>query len=266
MRKLLAIVGILSVLLPHPALAVYGIADSADLERSSSMYFSRADDALLEPGGAFTVECWIKPETTGSAAAYVIASKGTSTGNQRSYVYKWTDDGAGNYAFVTQTSSAGTTYDGGTSVTWSGGVTAGTWYHVAWIMNGSTEKFVVNGTQMGSDQTSAISSLFNSTSAAGFGAENISGTPGDFFDGRLSLCRMWQTARSVSDINTNQCNVLGTTANLSGEWTLDNTLNDNSGNSLTLTNNNSITFGTDTPSFCAQGAGSVPTYIGILES
>lgn len=268
MKKLFAIIGILAILSPHTSFAVYGLAQSADLERSSSQHFSRADNALLEPGAAFTVECWINMESVlgGGSAAYVIASKGTSTGSQRSFVFKVTNNGSDTISLSTQTSSNGSGYDGGTSVTWSATPTNGTWYHVAWIMNGSTEQYAVDGTQMGADQTSAISSLFNSTSAAGFGAENISGTPGDFFDGKISLCRMWQTARTFTQINDNKCNVLGSTANLSGEWTLDNTTNDNSGNSLTLTNNGSATFVADLPSLCSSGAASTPTFIGIIES
>jgi len=268
MKKLLAIIGILAVLSPHAVFAAYGLSQSARTERSSSQYFSKSDNALLEPGAAFSVECWINLEGVigGGAAAYVIASKGTSTGGQRSFVFKIANDGADNINLVTQTSSTGGSYNGGTSVSWSAAPSNGTWYHVAWTMNGSTEKYYVDGTQMGADQTSAISSLFNSTSAIGFGAENISGTPGDFFNGRFSLCRVWQAVLTQAQISDNRCNVFSGTGGLTGEWTLDNVLTDSSGNGFTLTNNGSATFGVDTPAFCAQGAGSSQTIIGILES
>lgn len=264
MKKLLAIISISAVLIPQLVFAAYGLTQSAQLVRASSQYFSRADDALLEPGSAFTVECWVKLSGVigGGTNSYVVAAKTNSGGGQRGFILKVTNDGSDNISLLTQTSSTGASYNGGTSVAWSAAPSNGIWYHVAWTMNGSTEKYYVDGAQMGSDQTSAISSIFDSTAGLFIGREGS----GDNFNGSISLCRVWQEVRTQTQIANNICNVLGTTTNLSGEWTLDNTLNDNSGNSLTLTNNNSITFGTDTPSFCAQGAGSVPTYIGILES
>lgn len=256
MKKLLALIGILAVLSPYVAFA-YPYTQSAQTVRASSQYFQRSDNALLEPGAAFTVECHIKLTSVigGGAAAYVISSKGTSTGSQRSFVFKLTNDGSDNISLATQTSSAGSSYDGGTSVSWSAAPSNGTWYHVAWTMNGSTEKYYVDGVQMGANQTSAISSLFNSTSAIGFGAENISGTPGDFFNGRFSLCRVWQSVRTEAELADNRFCTLGSTTGLTGEWSLDNTLTDNSGNSFTLTNSGSATFGTDVPSGSCGGGG-----------
>jgi hypothetical protein len=268
MKKLFAILSILVALVPLSSSATYGISQSADLERGLSQYFSRVDDALLEPGSAMTVECWVNFESLigGGAAAYVIASKGTSSGGQRAFVFKVANDGSNNITLSSQTATAGTSYDGNTSVSWSSAPSNGTWYHVAWIRNGTTERYTVDGAQMGTDQTSVTSTINDSPASFGLGAENISGTPGDFFDGKLSLCRFWQETRSIANISANMCNVLGATANLSGEWTLDNVLTDNSGNSLTLANNGSATFSADVPSLCASGATTVPTYLGILES
>jgi hypothetical protein len=270
MKKLLAFIGIVAVLSPYVAFA-FPTTQSAQLVRASSQYLSKSDNALLEPSNAFTVECHIKLTSVlgGGAAAYVISSKGTSTGGQRSYVFKLTNDGADNISLSTQTSSSGGSYDGGTSVSWSAAPSNDTWYHVAWTMSGSTEKYYVDGVQMGANQTSAISSLFNSTSAIGFGAENISGTPGDFFSGRLALCRVWQSVRTVTEIADNRfCLLSGATGN-TGEWSLDNELTDYSGNSFTLTNNNSATFGADVPSgSCGGGGGSTTgeTFYLMLES
>lgn len=266
-KKILSIVSVVALLSPYLVLADYA-TNSLDLERSSSQHVSRADNALLEPGASYTVECWINMESVigGAAAAYVIASKGTSTGGQRSFVFKVSNDGANNITLSTQTSSAGTSYDGGTSVSWTATPSNATWYHVAWTMSGATEKYYVDGVQMGASQTSAISSLFDSTSNFGFGAENISGTPGDFFDGQLSLCRVWQAVRTVTELNDNKCNILGATTGLTGEWVLDNALTDNSGNGFTLTNVNSATFTASVPSCAAAGGASVPTFFFQLES
>lgn len=269
MKKILALLGMVAVLSPYVAFA-FPTTQSVQLTRASSQYLSKTDNALLEPGAAFTVECHIKLTSVigGGAAAYVIASKGTSTGAQRSFVFKVGNDGANNITLSTQTSSAGSLYDGGTSVSWSATPSNDTWYHVAWVMSGSTEQYFVDGVQMGANQTSAISSLFNSTSAIGFGAENISGTPGDFFSGRMALCRVWQVARTEAQIADNRFCVLGATTNLTGEWSLDNVLTDNSGNGFTLTNNGSATFGSDVPTGdCSSSSGSAgETFYLMLES
>lgn len=267
MKKLLAFIGISAVLIPQLVFAAYGLTQSADIEETSTQYFSRVDNALLEPGAAATVECWIKMEDIvgGGADAYAVMSKTISVTSQRSFVFKIADDGAGNITMSTQTSSAGTSFDGGTSVSWTSTPSNGTWYHVAWTMSGATEKYYVDGTQMGSNQTSAISSLFDGTAGLTIGSEN-SATPTDYFDGKMSLCRFWKEARTQTQINNNKCEVLGSTTNLSGEWTLDNTLDDNSGNSLTLTNNGSVPFTSDVPAVCQTASGSGETLFFMLES
>jgi hypothetical protein len=266
-HKIIAIVGLVAVLSPYVAFA-FPTTQSAQLVRASSQYFSKSDNALLEPGAAFTTECWIKMTSIvgGGANAYVIASKGTSTGSQRSFVFKVVDNGSSVITLSTQTSSAGTSYDGGTSVTWSATPSNDTWYHVAWVLSGSTERYYVDGTQMGADQTSAISSLFDSTGSIGFGAENISGTPNDFFNGRVALCRVWQVARTQSEIANNRYCVLNATSNLRGQWTLDNELTDSSGNGFTLTNNGSATFGADVPSGNCTASAPTETFYMMLES
>lgn len=234
----------------------YGLTQSADLERGSSHYFSRADNALLEAGGACTIEAWVNFESLigGGAAAYVLVSKrGGAT--DKGYIFKILNDGSNNITLVLQASSNGSSFNGDTNVAWSAAPSNATWYHVAVTFNAGTVKYFVDGTQMGADQTSAISSIFDSAGDFNIGREAAGS---DHFDGKLSLARFWQTVRTGAQLSANKCNVLGTTANLSGEWTLDNTVNDNSGNSLTLTNNNTTPFVSDVPSVCTTTA-SPPT-------
>jgi hypothetical protein len=221
---------------------------SADLEASSSQYFSRADDALLELGTSFTLETWIKPEGYGGKIL------GKRSIGQRSYQLILSGTDPSNSAFNAQLSSDGTSnfYDTGKTVA----ISTGTWYHMGFTFSGSglanEVKFYVNGTQTGTTDAAGGTGVFSGTSAFAIGCENPSGTPGDFFDGRQVLTRVWKgVVRTEAEIAASMCTLLGTTTGLSGEWSLDNTLNDNSGNSLTLTNNNSVTFGADVPSICA---------------
>lgn len=230
----------------------YGLVKSADLERGTPHYFTRASSSLLQGGSAFTIEAWVKFEsiTSGGAAAYTIASKRVSGGN-REYRFYAGFDGGSTYTLGLQASSAGGSFDRDTAVTWSPSPSNGTWYHVAVTWSSGTVKYYVDGSQMGSDQSAGGSSVYAGTGTFTIGAETTSGDP---TDGNISLLRFWQLTRSGSDISTNMCNVLGATTSLSGEWTLDDTVNDNSGNSLTLTNVNSTPFVSDVPSTCSTVA------------
>lgn len=226
---------------------------SADFEASSSQYLTRADNALLEGGTAFTVEGWIKPESYGSKLwskrnvspnrSYSIGLGGTSSSD--SYIFaQLSSDGSSN------------AYDSSKLVP----ITLGTWYHIAFTFSGSglanEIKYFLNGVQQGTTDAPGFASVFDNTSDFAIGCENPNGTPVDFYDGRMVLVRMWQVVRTEAEIAANMCTVLGTTASLSGEWTLDNTLNDNSGNSLTLTDHATVTFGADVPAACAAAGDS----------
>lgn len=227
----------------------YGLTQSADLESSSSQYASRADNALLQPTTALTLEGWFKFESLPSAGTlYRLFSKNSGTGNQRSYIF-YLENNGGTYQLSYVLSSNGSSADAN-FVTWS--PSTGTWYHLAMTFAGTGTlqvKFYVDGVQQGATKTTTVGSLFDNTTAFSIGGEAL----GDFFDGRISLARMWLSTRTVGEISGSMCSVLGATTNLSGEWTLDNTLNDNSGNALTLTNNATFTFGVDTPATCAAG-------------
>lgn len=232
----------------------YGLTQSADLESSSSQYFSRADTASLSLTGDFTLEGWVKFESLpadGSAMRFVQKWTGGGT-DDRAYQFYFRNNG-GTYELVCITSStgAGAVVDV-VAVAWT--PSTGTWYHVAVTADlaaTSTYKFYVNGTQQGADQNGTVPSM--SDTAAPF-LLGVNGNLVDsFFDGRMSLWRVWSAVLSQATIAANICNVYGgATANMAAEWSLDNVLTDASGNGNTLTNNNSIVFGVDTPATCAS--------------
>lgn len=177
-----------------PVYASGKVNNGIDLERGSSQYVYVADTATLEPGSAFSIVAWVKIESTSAGAAYVIASKGTSTGNQRSFVFKVSNANS----LVLQLSSAGSSFNGDVSVSWT--EVTGTWVQLAVTFSSGSVKFYVNGAQQGSTQTSAISSVYNGTGRFGFGADNLSGTPSDFFDGMIDEAGFWQAAKTDADI------------------------------------------------------------------
>jgi hypothetical protein len=129
-----------------------------------------------------------------------------------------------------------------------------TWFHIAYVYTAASGKveFFLNGVSQGSI-TSQPTSLFNGTDPTAIGTDS-SLNDGSTFDGQISLARVWTTTRTGAQLLANYCNVLGSTTNLGAEYTLNNVLTDNSGNGNTLTNLNTATFTTDTPSTCAAVA------------
>ncbi len=170
------------------------------------------------------------------------------TGNQRSYAFGLNNN-AGTLELRGEISSLGSNLE---TITTAWTPTTGTWYHLAFVYTAATSKyqFFINGTQQGTDQTGALTAIFDSTATF-----YISGNQGDeaatSFNGRASLVRVWATTRTGVQLSANYCTLLGSTTNLQGEWSLDNVLTDNSGNSQTLTNVNTTTFVSDIPSTCS---------------
>lgn len=236
----------------------YGLTQTADLEAGSSQYFSRADTASLSLTGDFTLEGWVKFESL------------PSSGTKMEFISKWTGGGVDDraYQFYLNNPSGTTeltvlaTVDGTGAildnevVAWT--PTTGVWYHIAVSADlgvTSTYKFYVDGVQQGADQTGVVTSMTDTTAPFYLGVNG--NTTDSFFDGRMSLWRVWSVVRTVTEISTNMCNVFGgATTNMVAEWSLDNVLTDASGNANTLTNVNTVTFSADVPSTCASAVAS----------
>jgi len=241
----------------------YGLTKSLDLELGSSQY-ARITDASqtgLQFTTAMTLEAWVKIESAPSDSNLSIASKfeNTSSQNQRSYWFRYMD-AAGAKTLSLIVSDDGTNAE---SLSVSQTLTVGTWYHVAvtWLGSTSTAKFYVDGSQVGTDQTGAVTSLFNNDAPFAVGVINDD-APSNFFDGLVSLVRAWSVVRTEAEISANICNVFGTaTTNMQGEWSLNDVYTDASGNGNTLSAINVPVFATDVPSTCAvSGPANLKTY------
>lgn len=244
MKRYLAIVLIAAstILAPSSALAAFP-TQSIDFEQASNQYAEAADSASLSVASDLTVEAWIKIESIAGSAFYIV-SKWLSTGNQRSYIFRVQPT---TLDFLV--SADGATNDN-KSVSWTPSL--GVWYHVAvsWTAATSVSKFYVDGVQQGADQTGTRTAIFDSTDKLYVGAFEAGAT----IDGRVGLERVWAEARTGTQINDNKCAILGSTTNLKAEWTFDNVLTDNSGNSNTLTAIASPVFSADVTAACATVA------------
>lgn len=217
----------------------YGLTQSSSIAKASSQGFTAVDSATLDEAVPFTLEMWIKLASAPSNDSYVLMSKSGAGAN--GYVWRYQDISGQKKLNLVKAAVV----DQDVNIT---ALTIGTWYHIAAVQTSTQVEYFVDGSSVGtfSNSSAYISSGTNLTRLG-----LVGGAGGSNFDGQMSLVRFWQTNRSATDISTNKCNVLGSTTNLGAEWTLDNTLNDNSGNSNTLTNVNTVTFTSDVPSVCS---------------
>lgn len=218
---------------------------SIDLEAGSSQCLSRADEALLSITGNMTIECWVRFESLPSSPnSMAFVTKRTVSGGNRSFVFNLTNSG-GTYYLTLLISANGSTFST-SSVTWT--PSTGVWYHVAAVYStAGTVNFYVNGSAQGAQQTGANTSIFDGTATFAIGADFDGGSAGEFFDGLIDDVRLWSTTRTATEILTYYAQEIDTATNLVGSWHLNNVLTDASGNSLTLTNNNTATFSTTIP-------------------
>lgn len=217
---------------------------SIDIEGDSNQTLSIADGSQtgLDLSADFTVEAWAKFESLPSGARYNVVGKSNPSGNQRGYgagVY----ESGGNYYMSIYIYDDGNT-PATSAVSDAISITADTWYHLAFVKDGTTGVFYLNGQPQGSTGT-LDASIYNNSSPFVIGAERADGTDG--FDGLLDDVRVWNTVRNEVDIcnNINPGNITGSESGLVGYWTLDGTLADGTSNSNNLTNNNGAVFDTD---------------------
>lgn len=225
----------------------YGLTQSANIIAGSQL-LTRADTASLSITGQLTYEVWVEIKTAPTNNNTWLLAKGDGGDFRSAYVYYADSGGAKSLAFFV-TDSGNNAMPTFATCSVSQTLTLDTWYHVAAVFTPSTRmEIFLNGSSIGAITSSIPTAVFDGndpTDICGFtGGVSGNGTA------RFSLARVWSTARTGAQITASMCQVLGATANLAAEWTLDNTLNDNSGNSNTLSNIGTATFVSDVPATC----------------
>jgi hypothetical protein len=208
---------------------VYTWSKSGNFVAASSQYLTAPSTLTTDVVGPITVEGWIKP--TGVAVADTLLFKGDASGYQGYQMYI-----AGGFAqFSVNGDNPSFAAVAGTIP-----VPNGIWTHVAGTADGTDVKLYVNGVLDGTTISSVLPTT--GTFPIGIGGYIPNGVPIFYNDGDVGLVRLWSIARTGPQLLADRCNVLGPTTNLNGEWILDGTLSDNSGNGNTLTNINGVTF------------------------
>jgi len=221
---------------------------SLDLELDNSQYADRADTASLSITGDLTIECWIKPKSTGTL--HSLFAKWDTTGNLRSY--RFLHVSATRLQF--QVSVDGTTPSGsGQSNT---DIPTGVWAHVAVSYNAAvgTCIFYLNGVVDGT-ASSFANSIQDNASKSAIGCSDAGGTPTDFLDGLIDEVRIWNVERTAAQILANyNKELLGNESGLAAYYKFNSSYGDYTTNGNNLTAVAGTVFSTDTPFAVGEAA------------
>jgi hypothetical protein len=232
-----------------------GSTEAVHLTAASSQYLSANSSASLSPTSAVTLESWVKFDSTPTPGnSYSIMAKWDDQGgnSQRSYILLLFNSG-GTLSLFGAYSPDGS-YHSGDSATVAWTPTTGTWYHVAEVIDTSakTIKYYVNGTQQGSTVSTSDSSIYQSTAKLTIGTYADS-APLAFLDGKIDDVRVWNVARTATQINNDKDEELtGTQGGLIAYYPFETPVSqfdqgDKSGNGNDLTNYGADEWTTDTP-------------------
>ncbi|WP_288446335.1 endo-beta-N-acetylglucosaminidase H [uncultured Chryseobacterium sp.] len=204
-------------------------------------------------GSALSFEGWIKPSSFKSASPYISSIMGTEVSDSNSAFLRLGDAGLANnkLQFVVSINNVQQKLASATALN------ANTWYHVAATYDGSNMKIYINGIL---DATKAQTGSVNSTGA--FNVGYLYNTSRNF-NGKIDEVRVWKRALSQTEISQNMCNVSVPATSLAAYWKFNegsgSTVQDTSGNgvTLTLTGVDTSNWGTDVP--CTTGSSAART-------
>lgn len=160
---------------------------------------------------SLTLEAWIYPRST--VYKRIISNyKGTTFGGQFALdTYNPTNNGRGLRFFVISATSVSH------SVTIANTLTLNTWNHVAGTFDNGVMKLYVNGIAVATS-TAPFTSIPANTNEVTIG-EDPSIVVSEFFDGKMDDIRVWNTARTATEISTNMSNCLvGNEVGLKNYW------------------------------------------------
>src|SRR3990167_7724570 len=217
---------------------------SLDLERDSSQFAFKTDNASLSITGDFTFEAYVKPETVGILQYFTC--KNDNTGAQRAYEIVMDTN---NLPMVTYYSHVSFGDGLWTRTTSNVALSAGSWAHMAVTVDVSvpTITWYLNGTVVASTVNNATAlSIADSSADFVIGAGLSGGTKISTYDGLIDDIRLWNDIRTAQEISDNRSiELAGTEANLVGYWKLNNDYSDETANNNDLTSSGTPSFSSD---------------------
>lgn len=173
------------------------IGKAADFESDDTEYLARAhaDVANLQITGNITISAWVKAESFPEALCYAVAKY--SLNSKRAYRLGTSDAGTGDDRVQFTLSNNGTDL---TSIRGDTSLSAGTWYHLCGVYNGSKLYAYLNGV---SDVAAAdYSSGINNSDTPFLIGCGLDGTdnPAAYWDGLIDEVIIWNTALTAAEV------------------------------------------------------------------
>ncbi len=185
-----------------------GLINPALTLGGSSSYFSVPNDSSLRPANRITLEAWINFETGGTAEPNIITSVAIINGLLRGVSITLTNNTSTRQVGF----RVGSNYLGEIR-----SLSAGTWYHIACVYDGSAMRIYVNGVLDNSAPRTGTISYYSNGFVAG--APQPDRGAGGFYKGKIDEIRVWQIARTQDQIRlTMQRPLVGTEFGLVGYW------------------------------------------------
>jgi len=216
----------LSLLIINSGKAQYTDNYAASFNGTNS-YVAVPSHTELQPATAITVEAWIYPNALPGTSACIIGKNYLTS-------YYFGIENSGRFIFFPRNQAGGFLRSRVTGI-----VKVNQWTHIAGTYDGTTTRLYINGVQ-DTSRTGITGTVGTNFDSLFVGCDRLSGSKAFFFNGRLDNVRIWQSARTVSEIFNNMFIPLniyqlgGSYSFISASYQFDNSAEDKSG----LTQNN----------------------------
>jgi hypothetical protein len=186
---------------------------------ANDLYFDGGDRVIIPNSNSLnpsqiTVETWVKFNTisTGGNAAFLVCKGGDRTNGAYILAQGMLEDNTLGFEIAPYSSLWVINTPPLT-------LEINRWYHVAGTYDGNTLRIYVDGVFKGSKDIGAVT--IGNSSPLYFSFDEVGSYP-YYFDGEMKEVRIWNTARSDSEIQADMNNALsGNEPNLAGYWRLD---------------------------------------------
>lgn len=171
---------------------------SADFELSSSEFLSITDAAQagLDITGNLSICFWYKPESITGGTEQQLVTKYLTTGNLRAYRVTVATSGTAVRMTLSSNGTATVSAIGATALS------AGTWYHIAAVYNGTDIRVYINGALDSNGANNPLtysSGIFNSSAAFQIGVQDGSTF---YTDGLIDEVGVFNRALSASEVSS----------------------------------------------------------------
>ena len=178
------------------AFIVYSVAANTLSFDGSNDFVSLGSSINFPNTSAFTIEAWVNRDVA-SGGMVVSKYNGAVVGQFQLYV-----NSNGTVSFIREVSPW--------SIVSTIIIPEGKWSHIAATYDGSTMYLYINGQLAGSLVSGSVGTSAASTFVL-IGASYYNSSPNNFFKGKIDEVRIWNVARSQSDLQTNMYNEISPT-------------------------------------------------------